>query len=296
MLYQPICGWCQLPVTTYIDWIRCKTVFTIVLSASNDSAERRISTGEIPVGLFLIHKVGGGGFPPSPSVSIPRWFMMYFSVCFLCLRGALSNELVMNISGWTAHSRVESTLSLSHASRVAASEPVPENGLPGRQRNTKLLKYLNIRSLWRLPCNYTCSFHIPPNMGVRVPTWTWIDPPCVWVCVVSRYGTHRMNMYAAGAVFVRGSVYLCDCICNACVCVCVCVCVCSQLLFVGHGPATPSSVLPSLQLGSIQIQWKFNALRLEYCCVVRKRSMRAIQRRLLRGHSWLHNEFPSVDL
>lgn len=67
--------------------------------------------------------------------------------------------------------------------RVAASEPVPENRLPGCQCNTKLLKYLNIRSLRRLPCNYTCSFYIPLSMGVHAPACTGIDLQCVWVYI-----------------------------------------------------------------------------------------------------------------
>lgn len=150
----------------------------------------------------------------------------------------------------------------SHASRVAASEPVPENGLPGCQHKTKLLKYLNIRSLLRLPCNYTCSFHIPLDMGVCLPAWTWIDFFGVCVCISKYLFTHSSVL--------SYTQYECVCaavgVCSHVLCVFLWLCVCSQLLFLGHGPGTPSFVPPSLQLGSIQIMWKLHyALCWAYC-------------------------------
>lgn len=131
-----------------------------------------------------------------PSTS-PIWFMMYVSWVFfslLCFRWASSNELLMNMSGWTASSRVRRT---HHASRVTACETVPENGLPGCRHNTQLLKYLNIRSLLHFPCNYAWSFSIPPRYGqhtcahidlqfVGVHKQVWVDTPdsmTLWRCV-----------------------------------------------------------------------------------------------------------------
>lgn len=118
---------------------------------------------------------------PSPHPSIhPCPFLIYvmFSLPFLwaLFLRAWSNNLVMNIRGWAASSHVLEAR--AHASRAAASKPVPENGLPEWQQNWKLLKYLNIRSLWGLPCNYTCSYHISTNTCACTCV---TDKCCMWV-------------------------------------------------------------------------------------------------------------------
>lgn len=155
--------------------------------------------------------------PPAPSVSFPSWFMIYFSLCFslVCLLKALSSELVMNIWGWTANSRVGRTHPLALMCLVLLrSEPVPENGLPGCQCNAKLLKYLNIRSLRRLPCNYTCSFHILPQFG-RTCACMNMDrfAVCVGVCI-------------SNSVLSR-TIWMCIC-CGTCVFPCT-TCLCKAL-------------------------------------------------------------------
>lgn len=69
-------------------------------------------------------------------------------------------------------------------SHVAAFELVPENGLPGRQQNIKLLKYLNSRSLVHVPCNYTLVSYAAQS--VLAPT----DVSSVWVYVQETVFTH----------------------------------------------------------------------------------------------------------
>lgn len=99
MLYQPNC--CQSPLSFYV--------------SRNNLTEQRIWTREFSIEPFLIFWVGGEG---SPSWSIHLFALMIydvFSVPFLwsVFSGALSNESVMNIPGWTASSRVWSTHSNS---------------------------------------------------------------------------------------------------------------------------------------------------------------------------------------
>lgn len=111
----------------------------------------------------------------------PIVIYVVFSLPFLwsLFSGAESNESVMNIRGRAASSHVLEARAPAHASRVAASEPVPQNGLPEWQWNWKLLKYLNIRSLRDLPCNYTCSYHISANSCPCTLANTDRSAPCV---------------------------------------------------------------------------------------------------------------------
>lgn len=111
----------------------------------------------------LVFRVESRG---TPSFSIHLFLLLIYDVFSLGFLPVFSWPWAMSWSwifwaGQLAH--VLGAHSHSHASRVAACKPVPENGLPGCQHNTQLLKYLNIGSLLRLPCNYTCSFGIPPR-------------------------------------------------------------------------------------------------------------------------------------
>lgn len=98
--------------------------------------------------------------PIHPSRSPHDLRRVFCTFSLVCLLGGLEQWVRSWIfrAGQQAH--VSGAHTHTHASRVAASKPVPENGLPRCRYNTNLLKYLNIRSLQRLPCNYTCSYHI----------------------------------------------------------------------------------------------------------------------------------------
>lgn len=114
-----------------------------------------------------------------------------------------------------------------------------------------------------MPCNYTCSFHIPPHFGracVRVNT----DFQFTW--------TYMYTHIWAGRTM---STCVCWCLCaivfprssgpSGTVCFCDPARVCSQLLFLGHDPEPPVFVLPSLRLMSTEIWWKSNALFWTFC-------------------------------
>lgn len=91
-----------------------------------------------------------------------------FSVPFLWF------HLLGSLEQWVGHeySGLDSALTCwKHTLMRLVSLP-SEDGLPGCRRNTNPLKYLNVRSLRRLSCNYTCPYHIPSNVGVIVPAWT----------------------------------------------------------------------------------------------------------------------------
>lgn len=76
--------------------------------------------------------------PPAESIHpFPLLIYVLFSLPFLwsVFLGAWSDNSVMNIRGWAASSHVSEARARAHASRVAASKPVPENGLPEWQQN-----------------------------------------------------------------------------------------------------------------------------------------------------------------
>lgn len=134
-------------------------------------------------GAFWFSELATKAVTPDPSIH-PCPLLIYALSSLPSLRslflGAWSSNSVMNIRGWAASSHVAKARARARASRAAASKPVPENGLPERQQNWKLLKYLNIRSLWGFPCNYTCSYHISSDTGVRTHA---THRRCMWVHV-----------------------------------------------------------------------------------------------------------------
>lgn len=167
-------------------------------------------TGQDKRDMFWFSELATKAVPPPESIHpFPLLIYVLFSLPFLwsLFLGAWSDNSVMNIRGRAASSHVSEARARTHASRAAASKPVPENGLPEWQQNWKLLKYLNIRSLWGLPCNYTCSYHISTN------ACECTDQCCMWAHMQA--GVYTPNAHVLRSDFV---IDLCLCAFTAAVC------------------------------------------------------------------------------
>lgn len=246
--------------------------------------------------------------PPAPSVSSPSWFMIWVSMGSLwsvfsrALR-AVSWSWIFR-AGQLTHVLGTHTLTLMR--RVSpASEPIPENGLPGCQRNTKLLKYLSIRSLRRLPCNYTCSFHILPQYG---HTCARMNMDRFAMCA----GVYRSRYVFTHSVLSH-TIWMCI-RCSACVLPCTVLCLCEALCvfvivsvclwvcvhsccFLAVVLEHPHAFAPPCS--SDQYAYSENLMHyVEHIAAVsEKRTMAYIYNWLLYGHSCtllLHNELPSA--